>query len=74
MVTYEVFGRSAQELIEGQAEAPLPIMWGRLTKDFRQKPGLTRFLPAQFSGDGDVTPRGGPARAIFPRWPEPMRS
>jgi molybdopterin molybdotransferase len=58
MVTFEVFGRSAQELLEGQAEAPLPIVWGRLTKDFRQKPGLTRFLPAQLGGDGDVTPTG----------------
>jgi molybdopterin molybdotransferase len=58
MVTYEVFGRSAQELLEGQAEAPLPIVWGRLTKDFRQKPGLTRFLPARLGGDGDVTPTG----------------
>ena len=58
MVTFEVFGRSAQELLEGQAEAPLPIVWGRLTKDFRQKPGLTRFLPARLGGDGDVTPMG----------------
>ncbi len=58
MVTYEVFGRSAQELLEGQAEAPLPIAWGRLTKDFRQKPGLTRFLPALLGGDGELTPTG----------------
>ena len=45
-------------MLEGQAEAPLPIVWGRLTKDFGQKPGLTRFLPARLGGDGDVTPTG----------------
>jgi molybdopterin molybdotransferase len=29
----------------------------RLTQEFRHKPGLTRFLPAQLSADGaEVTP------------------
>jgi len=45
------------ELLGGAAEAPLPLLQARLTKDLRQKPGLTRFLPAQVSADGStVTP------------------
>jgi molybdopterin molybdotransferase len=29
----------------------------RLTRDFRQRPGLTRFLPARLSSDGaEITP------------------
>ena len=57
MVTFEVFGRAAVELLGGAAEAPLPLLQARLTKDLRQKPGLTRFLPAQVSADGStVTP------------------
>jgi molybdopterin molybdotransferase len=31
--------------------------WARLTRDFGQRPGLTRFLPARLSDDGgSVTP------------------
>jgi molybdopterin molybdotransferase len=31
--------------------------WARLTREFRHRPGLTRFLPARLSADGaDVTP------------------
>ncbi len=52
MVTFEVFARAAVELLGGAAEAPLPLLQARLAKDLRQKPGLTRFLPAQLSADG----------------------
>ena len=52
MVTFELFARAALELLEGQAEATLPMPLARLTTDFRHKRGLTRFLPARLSPDG----------------------
>jgi len=54
MVTFEVFARAAVELLGGVQEARLPLLQARLTKDLRQKPGLTRFLPAQVSADGST--------------------
>jgi len=57
MVTFEIFARAALELLSGQQETALPMPFARLTKEFRHKPGLTRFLPAQWSADGtEVTP------------------
>jgi molybdopterin molybdotransferase len=57
MVTFEVFARAAVELLGGANEAPLPLLQAKLSKDFRHKTGLTRFLPARVSGDGStVTP------------------
>jgi molybdopterin molybdotransferase len=57
MVTFEVFARAAVELLGGQTDPMLPLLQSRLSKDFRQKPGLTRFLPAWLSSDGsEVTP------------------
>lgn len=57
MVTFEIFARSAVELLGGQKEASLPLVWSKLSQDFRQKTGLTRFLPAVLSTDGaQITP------------------
>jgi molybdopterin molybdotransferase len=57
MVTFEIFARAAVELLGGQSESTLPLPWSRLTHDFRQKTGLTRFVPATLSRDGsEVTP------------------
>lgn len=57
MVTFEIFARSAVELLGGQTETILPMTWSKLARDFHQKPGLTRFLPAALSADGSqVTP------------------
>jgi molybdopterin molybdotransferase len=57
MVTFEIFARSAVELLGGQKEARLPLVWSKLSQDFQQKTGLTRFLPAVLSADGaQVTP------------------
>jgi molybdopterin molybdotransferase len=57
MVTFEIFARSAVELLGGQKEAPLPLLWSKLSHDFHQKTGLTRFLPAVLSADGaQITP------------------
>ncbi|MGE5325901.1 MAG: gephyrin-like molybdotransferase Glp [Deltaproteobacteria bacterium] len=52
MVTFEVFARAAVELLSGANEASLHLLQARLSKDLRQKPGLTRFLPARLSADG----------------------
>jgi molybdopterin molybdotransferase len=57
MVTFEIFARSAVELLGGQKETCLPLVWSKLSQDFHQKTGLTRFLPAVLSADGaQVTP------------------
>jgi molybdopterin molybdotransferase len=57
MVTFEIFARSAVELLGGQTEATLPLLWTKLAENFRQKTGLTRFLPAVLSANGaQVTP------------------
>lgn len=57
MVTFEIFARAAVELLAGASESPLPLLRATLTRDFRHKPGLTRFLPAKVSPDGSsVTP------------------
>jgi molybdopterin molybdotransferase len=57
MVTFEVFARAALELLAGASEAPLPLLHARLSSEFSQKPGLTRFLPARLSMDGaTITP------------------
>ncbi|MGP8245007.1 MAG: gephyrin-like molybdotransferase Glp [Bryobacteraceae bacterium] len=57
MVTFEVLARAALELLAGHAAPLLPICHARLARDFGQKPGLTRFLPATLL-DGEVTPIG----------------
>jgi molybdopterin molybdotransferase len=64
MVTFELFARPALQLLSGAASAPLPLSLARLTKPFRHKPGLTRFLPADlrcteitpvaWQGSGDI--------------------
>jgi molybdopterin molybdotransferase len=55
MMTFELFGRAALDLLSGANEAPLPLTLARLTRPFRHKPGLTRFLPAEVSCT-EVTP------------------
>jgi molybdopterin molybdotransferase len=57
MVTFEIFARAAVEILGGEKEPMLPLLWSKLTQEFRQKPGLMRFLPARVSQDGSaVTP------------------
>ena len=55
MVTFELFGRAALEVLSGASEAPLPLTLARLTRPFRHRVGLTRFLPALVSCT-EVTP------------------
>ncbi len=57
MVTFEIFARAALELLGGQEEIALHMPSARLTREFRHREGLTRFLPARLSADGaEVTP------------------
>jgi molybdopterin molybdotransferase len=57
MVTFEIFARAALELLAGQRDTWLPMPFAQLTREFRHRPGLTRFLPAHLSDDGaEVTP------------------
>ncbi len=55
MVTFELFARPAIDLLGGASEPPFHITLARLTKTFRHKAGLTRFLPAILRGS-QVTP------------------
>jgi molybdopterin molybdotransferase len=57
MVTFELFARAAVELLGGLDEPSLVITRARLTRPFRHRAGLTRFLPARLSADGaEITP------------------
>jgi molybdopterin molybdotransferase len=57
MVTFEVLARAAVELLGGSHEVSLRLLQAQLSRELRQKTGLTRFLPAQVSADGStVTP------------------
>ena len=57
MVTFEIFARAALELLGGQEEIALHMPYARLTREFRHRPGIERFLPARLSPDGaEVTP------------------
>jgi molybdopterin molybdotransferase len=59
MVTFEIFARAALELLSGQEEISLHMPFARLTREFRHRAGITRFLPAHLSADGaEVTPVG----------------
>ena len=60
MVTFELFARAAIDLLSGAllpgtADTSLPLALARLTRPFRHKTGLTRFLPATLC-DGQITP------------------
>ena len=58
MVTFEVFARAAVELLSGASDTPLPFLRASVAREVRQKPGLTRFLPARLSADGaNITPQ-----------------
>jgi molybdopterin molybdotransferase len=52
LVTFELFARAALELLAGETEPILPLLSARFEAPFRHKLGLTRFLPARLSADG----------------------
>ncbi len=52
LITFQLFARPALELLEGETDPILPLLSARFEAPFRHKPGLTRFLPARLSEDG----------------------
>ena len=57
MVTFQLFARAALELLAGQTDPRLPIVYAQLESAFQHKPGLTRFLPARLRENGALTAR-----------------
>lgn len=55
MATFELFARPAIEALSGVTRREFPLTAAKLTETFRQKTGLTRFLPANVDS-GCVTP------------------
>jgi molybdopterin molybdotransferase len=53
LVTFQLFARAAIEILAGVETPILPLLWARFEAPFRHKPGLTRFLPARLSDDGE---------------------
>ena len=53
LVTFQLFARPALELLAGQVDPLLPLLSAQFETPFRHKGGLTRFLPARLSGDGE---------------------
>jgi molybdopterin molybdotransferase len=62
MVTFELFARPMLEALAGMHPQPLTFLHARLKSEIRVKPGLTRFLPAIFSGKYEDS------RAELVRW------
>jgi molybdopterin molybdotransferase len=52
LVTAQLFARPAIELLAGLAEPILPLLSAKFEAPFRHRLGLTRFLPARLSADG----------------------
>jgi molybdopterin molybdotransferase len=52
LITYQLFARPALELLGGLSDPLLPLLSARFEAPFRHKLGLTRFLPARLSQDG----------------------
>lgn len=52
LITYQLFARPALDLLGGIGEPILPLLSARFEAPFRHRLGLTRFLPARLSPDG----------------------
>ena len=51
MVCFELFARPMIEALSGASPNPLRFLQARLKSEVRTKTGLTRFLPAQLTGE-----------------------
>jgi molybdopterin molybdotransferase len=51
-VTFQLFAQAALEALAGQRDPILPLLTARFASPFKHRPGLTRFLPAKLSSDG----------------------
>jgi len=56
VVTFELFARTALEMLSGSPPSEPVFPLARLARDYRHKPGLRRFLPASVNPHGEVTP------------------
>ncbi len=54
LITFQLFARPALEILAGDPEPLLPLLSARFTAPFQHKLGLTRFLPARLSPDGQT--------------------
>jgi molybdopterin molybdotransferase len=52
LITFQLFAKTAIELLCGISRPLLPLLSAKFEAPFRHKPGLTRFLPARLSEDG----------------------
>lgn len=52
LITFAAVAKAAIEKLGGIVTPGLPLTMANLAGEVRVKPGLTRFLPAQLSGDG----------------------
>jgi molybdopterin molybdotransferase len=52
LVTYQLFAEPALQLVAGHTDPVLPLLSAQFEAPFRHKGGLTRFLPARLSADG----------------------
>ncbi len=52
LITFQLFARPALELLAGISDPGLPLLSACFEAPFRHKGGLTRFLPARLSEDG----------------------
>ncbi|MCX7603158.1 MAG: molybdopterin molybdotransferase MoeA [Bryobacteraceae bacterium] len=55
-VCFEIFARSAVDLLGGVRQPVLPFTLAALAEPFRHKPGLTRFLPARLEDGARIRP------------------
>jgi molybdopterin molybdotransferase len=55
MVTFQLFARTALELLAGVRDPVLPVFRAVFNAPFKHKLGLTRFLPAFLNGSGGLT-------------------
>jgi molybdopterin molybdotransferase len=56
VVTFELFARTALEMLNGCPAREPVFSLARLAQSYRHKPGLRRFLPAVVSSGGELTP------------------
>ena len=55
MVTFELFARPMIDALSGATPVPMRFVQARLKSDIKTKTGLTRFLPAELSGEFSQT-------------------
>jgi len=56
VITFELFARTALEILSGSPPQEPIFGMARLTQSYGHKPGLRRFLPAVVSNEGELTP------------------